>query len=374
MKRLFLSACCLLTFSLCRAQADGISNYYASQDSFGNAELLGSGRIGCTPSDTGSFEYSCEKTEIGDIQGYFNASDFGSDRWGTILHRYWTSAPNEFLKFSATACARGNEDAATQEDARFFADRALQGVVRSFSSNILTGQYQPLSYSKYDERYVCVQTKRPEGFHVGILADKPIDPPAGSQIPAATLPPIQDAGPTSLENPETMPEPGVIKFDVLSHYHNTLNLIFETQDKSRIWPDSSQAYILPTEDDKKFRLACTGDEYICYGAVNQSGTLTFGAGNGQAGCTDCCRRCGFYYHVEFNDANDPVTSSNETSNNFGDLLGAAAGLGQIAAGMRNNAPAPTYQLPSRPLGGGGGYQAPSTSSSGISCARAAPNC
>jgi hypothetical protein len=86
-----------------------------------------------------------------------------------------------------------------------------------------------------------------------------------------------------------------VMFKIGSNHPNAVALSFHSAgDKSRVWPENGQVYILSDSNVHDYRLACEPGESICYGAWVNGGPLSpyWGAGyNGREGCRNCCFTC-----------------------------------------------------------------------------------
>jgi hypothetical protein len=97
---------------------------------------------------------------------------------------------------------------------------------------------------------------------------------------------------------------GQATFNITNSARYTIFLKFYSQDRSWVWPGSSEHYTLNDSAEHSFTLACSIGEKICFGGgYSQNGLGRYwGVGflNHQ-GCTGCCLSC---------DASNPTHSWN----------------------------------------------------------------
>jgi hypothetical protein len=73
---------------------------------------------------------------------------------------------------------------------------------------------------------------------------------------------------------------------------------FFAQNRSWVWPNASEAYVLDDYQTHSYTLTCIRGEEICFGAWsvargNRTGRLSWGVGrNNNESCRNCCFTCG----------------------------------------------------------------------------------
>ena len=66
-----------------------------------------------------------------------------------------------------------------------------------------------------------------------------------------------------------------VTFQIKSNHPNTVALSFHSAtDRSRVWPDDGNVYVIDDRNVHTYRLSCERGEQICYGAWVNGGALS----------------------------------------------------------------------------------------------------
>ncbi len=84
-----------------------------------------------------------------------------------------------------------------------------------------------------------------------------------------------------------------ITFRVESNHPNIVSIKFFSQDRSHVWPNADEVYLLKDSATHEYVLGCQSGEQICYGAWVRGVESTYwGVGKSDKhSCESCCYRC-----------------------------------------------------------------------------------
>ena len=286
-----------------------------------------SGEWECDEDDQGSQQVSCRYTEVGVISGVvglFSVKTQEDPRWPQ-LEKYWDSAPNNYLKFTAVACARAKLKEQAENEARGRAKARVEQQIEKYESTWFTGRLKAVGYRQNDWGYKCVATPNTTDKSKRMAAKSPdstFEPPAPKPYVAPT--------PTKRN---------VATFTIHNNDRYKIGLSFFSQTRRNWqWPGGNQQYNL--SGSYTYELNCRPGEKICYGAWRDYQTYYWGVGHGENGCQGCCTTCGSSLEVSLTDAGPDSYASNSSSGpSAADVINLFTGVMQ---GIQN---IPSYREP-----------------------------